>query len=747
MNSLMSINGALFLAPIAGLLVASAAAAESATGWRPDLDWGSLEAQLSSTATLIDTSFADFQRECVPEFADKPWPERTNHALIDQPSGMCVDQLFCAYERCYHRPDADGHANTTLSQRLSDTADTFSASWDALSPESQGWLEDPANPALNLPSKVLFPVVASDVVAAVNFARENGLEISVKNSGHSFMGASTKRDTLHINMNRFTQYAPTSVVDCAASAPGFPTEEDLRDQPCTLAVARAKPGYIRVGGGENWDKTYRAVKDANEAQGNRFHVIGGAAGTVSPMGWTFHGGLAGTVGGPMYGFGVDQILMVEMVLPSGQHVKFGPAEWEDSSADGFIVPKTTSVRGVCRSNPQEQDEDKWEWASCPESANINFDDLWFAVCGGGGGTWGVVTSIYLQLHEYIPPFMYGYFPGFCDELAAGFVYIFESFRASYFLAPSVLNVTQADSDACGSPDGAGMLCCFGEGPYQAMLNAWKSYLTTNQHQLPNGVTVDDVLACGQTADIPYVETVAFDDGPYAGRVQDSPQPTIQAGANEAELNVLLPKEYLEDNIDEFVEQLVYQRAPGHPYYAFGYGTAGASDQANSLSAGHRGAGVKVYLEPEIFYSQLFGRLYDLSDKTNFPGFLGSNHAGNNMMGPLKDDWTKACPQEWTQQERDEKCISIQEAIYGTKTLSRLEAIKEALDPNYVLDCVGCIGNNRAKKNSNVATSPGENSEVATSNGENSEVVTSAGFLPPAKLGLFYLSITLAFGVI
>merc|ERR1719222_1737683 len=67
-----------------------------------------------------------------------------------------------------------------------------------------------------------------------------------------------------------------------------------------------------------------------------------------------------------------------------------------------------------------------------------------------------------------------------------------------------------------------------------------------------------------------------------------------------------------------------------------------------------------------------------------------------MMGPLKDDWTKPCPPEWTQQERDEKCVSIQEAIYGTKTLQRLEAIKEALDPNYIFDCTGCIGNNRAK---------------------------------------------------
>merc|ERR1712176_283506 len=72
------------------------------------------------------------------------------------------------------------------------------------------------------------------------------------------------------------------------------------------------------------------------------------------------------------------------------------------------------------------------------------------------------------------------------------------------------------------------------------------------------------------------------------------------------------------------------------------------------------------------------------------------------MGPLKDDWTKACPLEWTQDERDEKCISTQEAIYGTKLLARLEAIKEAVDPDYMFDCYKCIGNNRAK---NIGAAP------------------------------------------
>ena len=46
-------------------------------------------------------------------------------------------------------------------------------------------------------------------------------------------------------------------------------------------------------------------------------------------------------------------------------------------------------------------------------------------------------------------------------------------------------------------------------------------------------------------------------------------------------------------------------------------------------------------------------------------------------------------------------ISLQEAIYGTKLLARLESIKEAIDPDYMFDCYKCIGNNRAKSKTTV----------------------------------------------
>lgn len=668
--------------------------------WRPDLDWGSFASKLSPTASLIDTDFSDFLDECLPEFRDKDYADRTNYALIDKPSGMCVSQYFCAYKRCWPRPDA---AISTQAQRTADDNALSTASFDALSQETQGWLEDPQNPSLNLPSKVLFPVVASDVVHAIKFARENGLEISVKNSGHSIIGASTKKDTLHLNMNRFTQYSPTSIVDCENGNGDSNNDlsiSDLGEQPCSLAAARNKPAFVRVGGGENWDKVYRSVEAANTEQGDKYHAVGGAAGTVSPMGWTFQGGLAGTMGGRMYGFGVDQVLQVEMVLPNGAHVKFGPVEWEDASADGFIVPKTTSVAGVCRSNPEEFHESLWEWIECSE--DINFDDLWFAINGGGGGTWGVVTSIYLQLHNYLTPRVFGV-PGAddnlddCDLMIKSdpiFIYYFELFRLSYVTIPtSYLNVSQSDSDACGFADSGPILMCYGDVPHQTVVKEWEKFMTTNFDPVTARFSLDDALLCAGSREVKYVDLVKTPEGPYIGQAQDIPPPTMKTiSSTEQNINLLVPQKYIEENFDP-----TWAGYSVTFYYAFGSGSSSASDQANSLGPAHRTAGYKRIIPAADFFPSMFGEMFDISDKTNFPSIQGSNHVGPAYMGPLKDDWTKACPVEWTQEERDEKCISIQETIHGTKTLARLEAIKEALDPDYMFDCAGCIGNNRKKQ--------------------------------------------------
>jgi hypothetical protein len=225
-----------------------AAAAESVP-WRDDLNWDELTSKLSPLAALIDTSFKNYRDECVPEFYEQM---TSNHALIDQPSGMCLPHLLLGW-------DAESFASHVINNgselKPLDTVMGFESESDDTTPSPIAG--DESNLLLNLPYKVVFPSVASDVVHIIEFAKKNKIEISVKNSGHSYSSSSSKKDTLLINMNRYTHYAPGGITDCVAALldTDAAVADDLSNQACLLALARGKPGVIRVGGGENYGKS------------------------------------------------------------------------------------------------------------------------------------------------------------------------------------------------------------------------------------------------------------------------------------------------------------------------------------------------------------------------------------------------------------------------------------------------------------------------------------------------------------
>ena len=60
-------------------------------------------------------------------------------------------------------------------------------------------------------------------------------------------------------MNRYTQYAPGGISDCDGVLMGTAVADDLSNQACLLALARGKPGVIRVGGGENYGKSLTKI--------------------------------------------------------------------------------------------------------------------------------------------------------------------------------------------------------------------------------------------------------------------------------------------------------------------------------------------------------------------------------------------------------------------------------------------------------------------------------------------------------
>ena len=65
--------------------------------------------------------------------------------------------------------------------------------------------------------------------------------------------------------------------------------------------------------------------------------------------------------------------------------------------------------------------------------------------------------------------------------------------------------------------------------------------------------------------------------------------------------------------------------------------------------------------------------------------------GRDAFGPLKDDHSAYCPGDLTHAEREEQCVSVQEHVWGTDGLARLEAIKAKVDPQGLFQCQKCVG--------------------------------------------------------
>jgi FAD/FMN-containing dehydrogenase len=177
----------------------------------------------------------------------------------------------------------------------------------------------------------------SDVVAAVNFARDNNLRLVVKGGGHSYLGTSNAPDSLMI----WTR---------------FMDDITLRDNFVAQGCQDAPQPAVTVGAGAIWMHTYNAVT----TKGGRY-VQGGGCGTVGVAGLVQGGGFGSF--SKNYGTAAASLLEAEIVTVDG----------------------------------------KLRIANASSNA-----DLFWALKGGGGGTFGVVTRLTLRTHP-LPEYFGGVF--------------------------------------------------------------------------------------------------------------------------------------------------------------------------------------------------------------------------------------------------------------------------------------------------------------------------------------------------
>ena len=345
------------------------------------------------------------------------------------------------------------------------------------------------------------------------------------------------------------------------------------------------------------------------------------------------------------------------------------------------------------------------------STEINFDDLWFAFLGGGGGTWGIVSSIYLQLHDYLPLEMFFFptspdligmiFPHGCsipaeevtegiEELAIRFVYV-------YMLDPSSLGVLEAESTACASP-GGGLLSCYGEGMGRKFASTWKAHvLDRKQELLDKDTSEESIENLANCVELTLTQAQDIFEGMEIGGA-GMPGPSLYNWADEDnhgdEIWALVPLSFYQNEKEAFFELIKNGSFTESPYFAH---TEKATDQSSSLSKAHYGAGFQMAMSNAVA-AEFLKMAYGVSSTDNsIPAYIGGNHYTARAYGPLKIDPTMPCDALGVVnfEEADEKCFPTQAAVWG-KNLARLEAIKKEIDPSGIFNCNKCVGNNQAK---------------------------------------------------
>ncbi|KAL2020618.1 hypothetical protein VTK56DRAFT_8108 [Thermocarpiscus australiensis] len=269
--------------------------------------------------------------ECKTYPGDSNWPSRLAWTVFNLLTGGALIETVPIGAVCYPSSGAyDAAKCADIINHWTESATHASDPTSVMSPLYQGETCMPQNGNTSTCTLGGFPLYAVrvdkvyQVQLAVNFARNSGLRLVVKNTGHDFLGKSCGAGALSIwthNLKKikFTQSYKTP------SYSGPVLELGAGVEVGELYAAANTYGVTAVGG---------------ECKG--VGVAGGysAGGGHSPL-------------SSKYGLGSDQILSVDLVLPNGR----------------FVTASETE-------NP----------------------DLFWAVRGGGGATFGVVTSITVKVY-------------------------------------------------------------------------------------------------------------------------------------------------------------------------------------------------------------------------------------------------------------------------------------------------------------------------------------------------------------
>ncbi|GAB1728323.1 hypothetical protein NU195Hw_g2717t1 [Hortaea werneckii] len=284
---------------------------------------------------------------CKPFPGDAEWPSFWEWQALDLVTGGALIKPVPQAQVCYD--NSTGSVDETA-------CETVSESWhgqywqngqddpvEMLSPLYQGMSCQPPsefnstvgafdNGGLctqgGYPSYVVDVRTVAQMQLAINFARNKGIRLVVKNTGHDFSGKSGGAGSLSLWTHHLKE---TALVKHYKSA-------------------NYSGSAFKAGAGIQGFEIYKAISSYG------LTTLGGECPTVSPTGgWIMGGGHAPASG--IWGMGADHALAFEVV-----------------TADGRLVT----------------------------ASNDHNPDLFWALRGGGGLTFGVVSSVLFRVHEDVP---------------------------------------------------------------------------------------------------------------------------------------------------------------------------------------------------------------------------------------------------------------------------------------------------------------------------------------------------------
>jgi len=251
---------------------------------------------------------------------DPAWPDAASWQQLNAAVGgnlIAVTPLFGA---CASEPDG-----AACRDAIANIRNPFFIGDQPAGTQVSGWLD------AWMPEESVYAVRArnaTDVAAAVDFARRRNLRLVVKGAGHSYQGTSNAADSLLVWTRAMDEVTlQESFVPNGCGGPGVPA--------------------VTAGAGAVWIDLYHAVT----ADAGRY-VQGGGCADV---------GVAGLV-------------------QSGGFGSFSKAF--GTAASGLLEAEIVTADGVIRTVN-----------ACSDS------DLFWAIKGGGGGSWGVLTKLTLRTHE------------------------------------------------------------------------------------------------------------------------------------------------------------------------------------------------------------------------------------------------------------------------------------------------------------------------------------------------------------